>query len=159
TPRSASSAPQRAVLGRRACFHELALDTGELPPLTCKLDRGREARPAREVRLVPSRLVPGASRGRQLPGPAERFPVPGDPPAPPGPLADQRLVRDLRGVVAHDQESRGRQALQYRGRLLAAFGQELPERNPPTCVLRRLTELGQLEEHPPHQRLLLRAAA
>src|SRR5262249_57413042 len=45
------------------------------------------------------------------------------------------------------------------GRLLAASGQELPERTPPTCVLRRLTELGQLEEHPPHQRLLLRAAA
>ena len=69
---------------------------GRAALLARQLDRSCQPRPAIEIRLVPTRLVPAAGRRRQLALGSELFPILRQPSAQPGPLADQRLVRRSR---------------------------------------------------------------
>src|SRR5215218_3078867 len=160
-PGPAPCASQLPVLGVPARLQELAFDPRELPLAVRHFDGGGQAGPAIKVGLLAPRLLPSAGGGRQLAFGSERFPIVRQPPAEPRPLPDQRLVGDLGGVVTHDQEAGACEPLEDRGRLRAALAlrDELRKRNAPAGVLRRLAELGELEQHPPHQRLLLGAAA
>ena len=132
-----------------ACMEEIAFDRRQIRR---QLQRCCESRAAVKVCVVAARFVPRARGRRQQTKGAELFAVLGQPSAQPRPLAYQRLVRDLGRVVADDQESGGREPLEKRSR-----GQ-VRKRNAPTRVLGRFAQLGQPEEHPPHQRLLLGTA-
>ena len=90
---------------------------GELPLVADALDRRRQASAPVEIGVVASVLLPGASRGRQLPEGSELVPILRQPSAQPRPLTDQRLVGDLGRVVVDDQEPGARQPLEERGRL------------------------------------------
>ena len=119
-------ARRRAFLSSRVCASWLALEELAFDARRAAARRPRsstaaaEARTAVEIGVVASVLLPGASRGRQLPASTELFPILRQPSAQPGPLTDQRLVRDLGRVVVHDQEPGARQLLEHRGRLPAA---------------------------------------
>ena len=152
---------QLAFLGVPARVHVVPLGTRELLLVLGQLHDRLQASASVEISLVAPVVLPGASRDGQLPERPELLPILREPTAQPGPLPDQRLVRDLGRVVAHDEEPGGRQLLEHRSRLPAtlALRDQLCQRHPPSGVLRRLAQLGQPEEHPPHERLLVLAAA
>ncbi len=161
TPGPTSSALEFAVLGVPARLQELAFDRGELTLVARQLDRGRQAWTTVEIGVVASVLLPGARGRGQLPEGSELFSILRKPPAQPRPLTDQRLVGDLGRVVADDQEPGGRKPLDHGIRLLtgSALREQLRQRDAPARVFCRLTQLGELEEHPSHEHLLVLTAA
>ena len=134
-PRPQPGALELAVLRLPTRLQELALDAGELSLLTLQLHCRRQPRPAIQIGLVSSRLVPGAGGDRQLTERQELFPILRQPSTKPRPLADQCLVRDLGRVVAHDQQPGRRQLLEHRGRLPAglALRDQLRQRDAPSA--------------------------
>src|SRR5262249_9695166 len=110
-----------------------------------------------EIGFLPARVVPRPGGSRELPERAERLAILREPAAEPRPLADQRLVRDLDGLIADDDEAGGRPTLEHRRRL--PVGEQLRTRHSPARVLGRLAEVGEPKEHASHERLLSIAAA
>src|SRR5262249_51871290 len=157
---AAPGVSQLARLGVLAGGEELALDAREAPLIAGQLSCGREPRPAIEVAVVTSGLVPGSRCRRQLSEGDELLPTFPQPPAQARPLADECLVGDLGGVVADDQEPGAREALDHRLRRLArrTLRDQLCERHSPAGVLRSVAQLGESDEYAAHQGLLVLAA-
>ena len=109
-PRTAPCVGQLALLRVAARVEERLLAARELAR---EPGRRGEARPAEQVGIVSSGLVPGAGGRGQLSPRAQLVPVFRQPAAEARPLADERLVRDLDRAVVHDDEARGRETLEH----------------------------------------------
>ena len=120
-PAELPGAPRGGVplgpLGAQAGGEKLALDAGQhgaaavrIGPLPCQ----RQARTPVQRPGVPAEAVPDGRRIGELPVGAQRLPVLVEPAVQPGPGTDERLVRDLHGVVADDEQSRLCQPVYHR---------------------------------------------
>ena len=158
TPGPAPRALELAVLGVPARLQELAFDAGELPLL------------ARAARAPPRDAARGRDRRRRVPlSSHERAAV----------VSCRRVRSSSRSSASHPR-SRGHSRISASWAISAesspttrsrapascsstavassprlALRDQLRQRDSPPGVLRRLAQLGELEEHPPHEHLLL----
>ena len=147
-----------AFAGGAALVEELPLDGVQVLRMALRpFQRRRKPGAAIEVRDLPAALGPQAGRVSQPAVQPQPLAVLVEPPAQRGPAADQHLVRDLRGAVAEGHEAGGREPFEQRldGLGRGSLRDEILDPLASAGVLDPLAELGQPEEHGPHQGALV----